>query len=126
MPNKLAHFAIEADDVSRAREFYEAVFDWEFEPWGPPDFYLINNAGVHGALQHRDEQLPRGRKGFECSIAVDDLSRSTALIESSGGKLLSAPITIPGVGSLVQFEDTEGNEAIVIEYEPERRRELGL
>ena len=29
------------DDVDRARRFYEAVFGWEFEPWGPPGFYLI-------------------------------------------------------------------------------------
>ena len=42
MPNNLSSFAIHADDVQRARRFYEAVFGWRFEPWGPPDFYLIH------------------------------------------------------------------------------------
>ena len=28
----------------RARDFYQKVFGWEFEPWGPPNFYLIKTA----------------------------------------------------------------------------------
>jgi uncharacterized protein len=53
MPNNVASFAIHATDVQRARRFYEAVFGWQFEPWGPPDFYLIHtgdetNPGVQG------------------------------------------------------------------------------
>ncbi|MEO0981716.1 MAG: VOC family protein [Pseudomonadota bacterium] len=126
MPNKLAHFAIEADDVDRARAFYEAVFAWRFESWGPPGFYLIHEAGVHGALQARREPPPEGRKGFECSIAVDDLKASMTKVEAAGGRVIGPSHTIPGVGELVQFADTEGNEAILIQYVPERATELGL
>lgn len=126
MPNKLAHFAIEADDVDRARRFYEQVFGWQFEPWGPPGFYLIHGAGVHGALQARREPMPEGRKGFECSFAVDDLDRSIQLIREAGGWTDDHTHTIPTVGRLAAFRDTENNAAIVIQYEPERRRELGL
>ena len=126
MPNRLAHFAIEADHVPRARAFYEAVFGWRFQPWGPPDFYLIEGAGVHGALQQRAESLPRGRKGFECTIAVDDLDRSGEAVIRAGGEIIAEPVTIPGVGRLVQFCDTEGNEAIIMQYEPERLAEIGL
>ena len=126
MPNKLAHFAIEADDVGRARAFYEAVFGWTFEPWGPPDFYLIIGAGVHGALQQRPAPLNDGKRGFECSIAVDDLTASADAITQAGGVLLGAKVTIPSVGELMQFKDPEGNQATIIQYEPARRRELGL
>ena len=42
MPNKVSFFAINADDVPRARQFYTTVFGWSFEPWGPPGFYLIS------------------------------------------------------------------------------------
>jgi hypothetical protein len=41
MPATFRHFSINADDVQRAKGFYEAVFGWTFEPWGPPDFYLL-------------------------------------------------------------------------------------
>ena len=124
MPNVLAHFAIEADDVTRARQFYESVFGWRFEPWGPPDFYLIRDAGVFGALQLRREPLPSGRKGFECSFAVDELEVTMSAIQSAGGKVLGSKTTIPTVGELIVFEDTEGNEAIIVQYTPERLAEF--
>jgi predicted enzyme related to lactoylglutathione lyase len=126
MPNRLAHFAIEADDVDRARRFYEQVFEWSFEPWGPPGFYLIRGAGLLGSLQSRREPMPQGRKGFECSFAVDDLGRSTTLVVAAGGTVGEHAHAIPGVGRLVEFHDSEGNQAILIEYEPARRREMGL
>ncbi len=56
MPNDVVHFAISADDCERAKKFYETVFGWKFEAWGPPGFWLIQtspNASVRGALQKR-------------------------------------------------------------------------
>jgi len=49
-----------ADDVPRAKTFYEKSFGWQFTAWGPPDFYLIQTGtaedrGLHGALQGRRE-----------------------------------------------------------------------
>jgi predicted enzyme related to lactoylglutathione lyase len=38
----IAHFSINADDVPRARHFYENVFGWKFKQAGPPDFYTID------------------------------------------------------------------------------------
>ena len=38
MTNHIAHFEIFANDVERARKFYEKVFAWRFEVGGPPDF----------------------------------------------------------------------------------------
>jgi predicted enzyme related to lactoylglutathione lyase len=45
--------------VPRARKFYETVFGWGFEPWGPPNFYLIETdkggvTAVAGALERRE------------------------------------------------------------------------
>ena len=72
MPATLRHFAINADDVPRAKQFYEDVFGWNFEPWGPPDYYQIKNAGhgLLGALQSRRELKPGVRMaGYEASLA---------------------------------------------------------
>jgi predicted enzyme related to lactoylglutathione lyase len=41
MANNLKHFAVHADDVDRARSFYEKTFGWHVTPWGPPGFFLI-------------------------------------------------------------------------------------
>ena len=74
MPN-IQSFGVTCDDVARGRRFYEQAFGWRFEPWGPPDFYLIHtgdeaNPGIQGLMHKR--QHPRsgtGPNGFECTIS---------------------------------------------------------
>ncbi len=114
------HFAINADDVQRARRFYESVFGWRFDPWGPPDFYQIKNAGdgVLGALQGRREIKPGVRMtGYEASLGVEDLAATIKAVEASGGRILMQPFRIVGVGELIYFEDTEGNLVGAMQYD---------
>jgi predicted enzyme related to lactoylglutathione lyase len=123
MPNNVVHFDVAADDLDRARHFYEAVFGWRFRAWGPPDFFLIttgegDDLGIHGGLTKRREPLgPGSGRGFECTIAVEDLEAARAAIERHGGRILLEPMEIPTVGRLVQFEDTEGNVVCAMQYE---------
>jgi len=123
MPNNLSAFAIHAGDVQRARRFYEAVFGWRFEPWGPPDFYLIHTGneaepGVLGLLQKRKEpRTGTGLNGYECTISVDDVDAIARAVESNGGRITMPKAEIPTVGTLIYFEDTEGNVAGAMKYE---------
>lgn len=124
MPNDLSHFAIHADDVERAKRFYESVFDWRFRAWGPPDFWLIQTSpgAVGGALQKRQQPVTgRGMIGFECTVAVEDVRQTAAAIENAGGKVVLQPYVIERVGTLIQFEDSEGNSVSAMQYEPEAR-----
>jgi predicted enzyme related to lactoylglutathione lyase len=122
MPNNLSFFAINADDVPRARRFYEAVFDWSFEPWGPPDFYLIETSKepntLRGGLQERRELAP-GQKmvGFECTIAVTHIDQTIRAIEANGGRMAAPKFHIPTVGTVAYFFDTEGNVVGIIQQE---------
>jgi uncharacterized protein len=122
--NNVRHFAINADDVARARRFYERVFGWKFEAWGPPGFLLIRTGteqdpGVQGALQKRRELLPgKPMIGFECSISVaDDVNQVAAAVRANGGRVVMEKVTITGVGDLIFFEDTEGNVAGAMRYD---------
>lgn len=120
MPAKLRHVAINADNVQRAKAFYESVFGWRFEPWGPPDFYQVKNAGegFFGALQERRELKPGAKMlGFEATMGVEDIQATIAAVEASGGKTLTRPFYIEGVGKLVYFEDTEGNLVGAMQYD---------
>jgi predicted enzyme related to lactoylglutathione lyase len=123
MPNHLSHFAINADDVKRARRFYERVFGWGFQPWGPPDFLQINtgdkkDASVMGALQKRREIVPGDRMiGYECSFSVANVDAVAAAVEANGGKVVMPKVTLTGVGRLIFFKDTEGNIAGAMEYD---------
>lgn len=119
MPGTLRHFAINADDVPRARAFYEAVFGWAFTPWGPPGFYQVKNAGAGliGALQGRRDIEGRKMPGMELTFGVEDLDATVAAIEANGGKLLMQPYLIETVGRLIFFQDSEGNIAGAMQYE---------
>ena len=125
-PAKLRHLALNADDVERAKAFYETVFGWRFEPWGPPEYYQALNAsdGAIAALQHRRELKPGVRMaGFEATLAVENLDAAMAAIEAAGGRILAPPFYIEDVGRLAYFEDTEGNLVGVMQYDrPEQER----
>src|SRR5262249_49586696 len=119
MPNYLAHFDIAADDVERARRFYERVFGWKIEAWGPPDFYLIFTDAdkPHGSISKRHEPAQKGgRNGWECTISVDNLDAIKAAIIKHGGKILHGEEEVVGVGTLVHFAETEGNGACAMHY----------
>jgi len=123
MPNNISFFAINADDVPRARTFYQTVFGWSFEPWGPPDFYLIDtgteqNGAVRGGLQARRELVP-GQKmvGFECTISVANIDRTIRAVEANGGRIASSKFHIPTVGTVAYFVDPEGNVVGIIQPE---------
>jgi len=127
MLNHLSFFAIQVDDIDRARRFYSSVFrSWRFEPWGPPGFYLIHtgddqNPGVLGAMHKRHEAATgNGTKEFLCTISVENIDETIKAIEAGGGSIAMAKFTIPTVGTGCYFRDTEGNQAGAMQYEGTR------
>ena len=120
--NHLAHFAINTDDVEATRAFYEAVFGWKFNAFGPPGFYHIDLGSepvtVIGALQKR-RALVAGveTRGFECTIAVRSLEETEALLRERGAMIALERSTIPKVGHLLFFEDPGGNFVGAIEFD---------
>jgi predicted enzyme related to lactoylglutathione lyase len=120
--HNVAHFAVHADDVDRARRFYEAVFGWRFEAWGPPGFLRIHTGtaddpGIEGALHARAEPLEgRGLRAFECTVSVDDVAAIRDAVVANGGTVLLDAFDIPTVGTLLQFLDTEGNTVGAMRY----------
>lgn len=132
MPNNVSHFAINADDLKRARKFYENVFGWRCEAWGPPGFYLIHTGteavpGILGALQQRRELVPGQRTiGYECSISVDSADAVAKAAEANGGKVIMAKTILPTVGELVWLQDPEGNILGAMKYEKEQKKRMRI
>jgi predicted enzyme related to lactoylglutathione lyase len=122
MSNAVAHFAINADDFDRAQRFYGSVFGWKFVAWGPPGFCMIESGAatvpLRGSLQKRREIVPGvAMRGFECTIAVDDIDATLAAVQANGGTIVMRKCTLPGVGQLFFFQDTEGNVAGAMQYD---------
>lgn len=118
----LAHFAVNSDDLDASRRFYRATFGWQFEPWGPPDFFHILTAegtrpGAIGALQARRVLGGHQPVGFECTVAVPDAAAVAAAARSAGGAVLMEATTIAGVGELVFVLDPSGNPVGAMRYD---------
>jgi len=132
MPNNVSHFTINADDLKRARKFYEKVFGWNFEPWGPPGFYLIRTGppeapGLLGALQQRRELVAGQRTiGYECSVSVDSADAVAKAAEANGGKVIMAKTILPTVGELVWLQDPEGNVVGAMKYEEAQKKRMRI
>jgi uncharacterized protein len=121
--SNVAHFAINADDLPRARRFYEKVFGWRFTAWGPPGFLQIatgteHEPGILGAMQQRRE-LVAGHPtiGYECSVSVRDVDAVAAAVVANGGSILIPRTLIPTVGHLIFARDTEGNVVGAMQYD---------
>lgn len=122
-PTPVRHFAINADDTTRAQAFYGSVFGWTFNAWGPPGFWMIDTGARDtgtpmGALQQR-RALVEGERitGFECTISTPDIRATERAILAAGGSIIMPRTTIPGVGHLLWFRDTEGNVAGAMQYD---------
>jgi predicted enzyme related to lactoylglutathione lyase len=111
VPNSIVHFEIPADDVKRAKEFYEKALGWKIsDPW-KMDYFLVvtkekREAGINGGLMQR--KMPG--QSFMNYISVDSIDASLRKVEKAGGKLALPKQEIgQGMGWIAAFHDTEGN-----------------
>ena len=127
MHNKMTHFAIHIDDIERAKSFYDGVFDWGFNSSGPGDFLQIKadkseNGEPIGALQSRKySPIPDRVIGLECTVGVENIDEIIEKVKNSGGQVVMPKTTIPYVGYVAKFLDTEGNLICGMQYDPSAR-----
>jgi len=117
--NRVVHFDIPADDVERAKAFYEKVFGWKFEKWeGPMDYWLVmtgkDGPGIDGGMAKR--QGPD--QAVMNTIGVESVDQAVADIQANGGQIVMPKNEIPGVGWMATFRDPEGNMSGVIQSIP--------
>ncbi len=124
MKHKLSHFALHVDDIDRAQRFYGALFNWNFQSYGPEDFKQIttgesDDQELIGALQSR-RYSPVSEKilGMEGTIVVEDVDVFVEKIENNGGVIVMEKAAIPSVGWIVKFKDTEGNLVCIMSIDP--------
>jgi predicted enzyme related to lactoylglutathione lyase len=111
MPNAIVHFEIPADDVQRAKKFYEEAFGWKIsDPWNMNYFLVETRAegevGINGGL------MPRMNPGqpFMNYISVDSIEDACRKVEAAGGAIILPKQEIgQGMGWIAAFKDTEGN-----------------
>lgn len=111
------HVDIAADDPKRAAGFYNRVFGWSITKLdGPAPYWLATPAdgkGPGAGIGQREQPW----QGAIPTIDVDSAETVSDLVEREGGTILVPATSIPGVGKLVTFRDTEGNVLSALEAE---------
>lgn len=97
-----------ATDVGRTREFYEKVFGWRFQDYGP-DYTSFQDGRLSGGFT-KDAPV-RSANPLVVIYAVQ-LEPIEAKIRQAGGKIVRKTYAFPG-GRRFHFTDPSGNELAV-------------
>jgi predicted enzyme related to lactoylglutathione lyase len=97
-----------ATDIGRTKQFYQDVFGWRFEDYGP-DYTSFQDGRLAGGF----ERKPAVRAGGPLVVIyARDLEALEAAITQAGGKIVRPPFAFPG-GRRFHFTDPSGNELAV-------------
>ncbi len=94
-----------ASDLAAVRQFYNHVFGWEFEDYGP-DYTSFKDGRLAGGFALGPVSPGAGPLVV---IYVDDLQATEKQIMDAGGKITKQIFSFPG-GLRFHFSDPSGNE----------------
>ena len=113
--NAINWFEIPAKDISRAKTFYESIFEIKMEEMEMPDMkYALfpfdpMKGKVAGGLAQSPMHTPASTGSIIYLNANPDLQKVLERIENAGGKITMPKTSIGPNGFMAFFNDTEGN-----------------
>ena len=122
MTSPIVHFEIPADNVDRAKNFYEKIFGWHIDKYkmeGGDDYWIVRTTEIDektkmpttpGAINGGMMKRKNSGQPFMNYISVDSIDNMLKTIESHGGVICLPKQEIGmGMGWIAAFQDTEGN-----------------
>ncbi len=116
-PGSFIHMEIASTDPQKTRQFFEEVFDWEFEFMPEMEYStFVAPSGPGGGLMAPMENQTPGILNYLLSHSIDE---DVKKIEAAGGHLLQAKREIPGVGWWAVFQEPTGLTFALFETPPQ-------
>ena len=124
MKNSIVHFEIPADDVQRAKKFYEKTFGWKVEKFphsgeeAGDEYWMVHTTEVGkdmmptkpGAINGGLMQSKNPGQPFMNYINVESIDAMLKTIQANGGTICLPKQEIGGgMGWIAAFQDPEGN-----------------
>lgn len=116
--DKVVHFELPADDVERAKKFYQSSFGWGAMDMPEMKYVIMHTVAVdektqmpkeagaiNGGMTKRNEMV----KAPSFAISVNNLEASVKKVQAAGGTILKDKIVVGDMGVMAYFRDTEGN-----------------
>jgi uncharacterized protein len=119
MSGRVVHFELPADNVERARSFYQKTFQWEMQPMPEMSYTMVQTTpvdenrmpkdpgAINGGIAARGAGTPV--RAPVITIAVEDIDGALQLIGKNGGKAVQGKQPIGPMGFTAYFQDPEGN-----------------
>jgi predicted enzyme related to lactoylglutathione lyase len=112
----IAWFEIPADNVERAKKFYNALFGWKIKKFpGGMEYWHIDTGGADaspdGGLMKRKDP----GQAITNYIFVESVDKAAANVKKLGGRICMGKTAVPGMGYFVICIDTEKNAFAVWE-----------
>jgi predicted enzyme related to lactoylglutathione lyase len=99
------HMELNTSDPKAAKQFYKAVFGWEYQDMPMPEGVYTMVPGIGGITQHPMPDAPSSWLGY---VGVDSVERTVAKVEKAGGTVVMGRTEIPGMGYFAVFNDPQG------------------
>jgi uncharacterized protein len=129
----IVHFEIPANDIGRAKKFYNDLFGWNIEKWpGTEDnssqltspvtgqsieYWMVittddkGNKALGGGMMKR--QIPEHQ--VTNYIGVESIDEYSSKVKELGGKVVAPKHAVPGMGYFALCIDTENNSFAIWE-----------
>ncbi len=109
---KINYLELPSKDLNKSKQFFAALFDWEFTDYGTEYTAFADSAGLEGGF-YLSEHVALAAKGSVLVVFYsDDLLATQRKVEQAGGVISQAIFSFPG-GSRFHFLDPNGNEYAV-------------
>lgn len=109
----LCHVEYNVTDIERSKDFYGALFGWDFRQF-TDDMVVFGQGETHiGGLMKGEPDC-----GGSPSLwfKVDSLDETGAKAQQMGGKIAGEKGEVPGVGWSMLLHDPDGNSVGIVQY----------
>ncbi len=114
---KVVHFEIPADDLPRAKKFYNSVFGWNATEMPEMEYVMLGTTesdengmpkepgAINGGMMKRQDPL----KHPVVTIDVESIDAALASVKKNGGQVAREKLAVGDMGFTAYFRDSEGN-----------------
>ncbi|KAF7781378.1 hypothetical protein PRUB_b0574 [Pseudoalteromonas rubra] len=100
-----------ASDLPATQAFFESVFGWQFQSYGP-QYVAFSESGLEGGFFQSDVSASQAQGAPLLVLYSDDLAQTQQAIEQAGATINKAIFSFPG-GRRFHFIEPSGNELAV-------------
>lgn len=111
-PGKFIWLDLVTDDLAAARNFYGAVFGWQFRSVesAPASYTVVEHAGrpIAGMFLHAPPPEKAGGARWLSLISVGDPDQVARYVKEQGGSIVAPVAALAGRGTHALFRDPQG------------------